>query len=133
MTEEHHSRAELETHAFALMGRLHVNLRRQSGRVIDIEYMRIDPAYCRYLLKMASLSTSEEVQDLGQKLQEVFFGAEGLFVRTEPRQPLLARLQEPTTSSAAPAAAPAPATPGAAPGTPETGDPVDRGYIGRLR
>lgn len=129
MTEEHHSRAELETHAFALMGRLHVNLRRQSGRVIDIEYMRIDPAYCRYLLKMASLSTSEEVQELGQKLQEVFFGTEGLFVRTEPRQPLLTRLQEPT---AAPAAA-TPAAASAAPAAAETGDPVDRGYIGRLR
>lgn len=130
MTEEHHSRAELETHAFALMGRLHVNLRRQSGRVIDIEYMRIDPGYCRYLLKMASLSTSEEVQELGQKLQEVFFGTEGLFVRTEPRQPLLTRLQEPTAAPAAPAAAPAPAPSSTAP---ETGDPVDRGYIGRLR
>lgn len=129
MTEEHHSRAELETHAFALMGRLHVNLRRQSGRVIDIEYMRIDPAYCRYLLKMASLSTSEEVQELGQKLQEVFFGEEGLFVRTEPRQPLLARLQEP--AAAAPAAAPATST--TTPAATDNADPVDRGYIGRLR
>ena len=129
MTEEHHSRAELETHAFALMGRLHVNLRRQSGRVIDIEYMRIDPAYCRYLLKMASLSTSEEVQEIGQKLQEVFFGEEGLFVRTEPRQPLLARLQEP--AAAAPAAAPA--TPANTPAATDNDDPVDRGYIGRLR
>ncbi|ABR91333.1 Uncharacterized conserved protein [Janthinobacterium sp. Marseille] len=127
MTEEHHSRAELETHAFALMGRLHVNLRRQSGRVIDIEYMRIDPAYCRYLLKMASLSTSEEVQELGQKLQEVFFGEEGLFVRTEPRQPLLARLQEPAPS------APAAITPTATPAATDNADPVDRGYIGRLR
>lgn len=129
MTEEHHSRAELETHAFALMGRLHVNLRRQSGRVIDIEYMRIDPAYCRYLLKMASLSTSEEVQEIGQKLQEVFFGEEGLFVRTEPRQPLLARLQEP--AAAAPAAAPA--TSANTPAATDNADPVDRGYIGRLR
>ena len=129
MTEEHHSRAELETHAFALMGRLHVNLRRQSGRVIDIEYMRIDPAYCRYLLKMASLSTSEEVQEIGQKLQEVFFGEEGLFVRTEPRQPLLARLQEP--AAAAPAAAPATST--TTPAATDNADPVDRGYIGRLR
>jgi hypothetical protein len=128
MTEEHHSRAELETHAFALMGRLHVNLRRQSGRVIDIEYMRIDPGYCRYLLKMASLSTSEEVQELGQKLQEVFFGTEGLFVRTEPRQPLLTRLQEPAVTPPAPAATPAPSST-----APEAADPVDRGYIGRLR
>ncbi|MES2026840.1 MAG: hypothetical protein V4448_14915 [Pseudomonadota bacterium] len=128
MTDEHHSRAELETHAFALMGRLHVNLRRQSGRVIDIEYMRIDPAYCRYLLKMASLSTSEDVQDIGQKLQEVFFGEEGLFVRTEPRQPLLTRLAEPAPPTSTPAV-----TPTAPAATPEISDPVDRGYIGRLR
>lgn len=126
MTDEHHTRAALENLAFALMGRLHVTLRRQTGRVTDIEYMRIDPAYCRYLLKMASLSTNEDLQEIGVKLQQVFFGDEGLFVRAEPKPPLLARLTEPASP------APAPAT--AAPATGhEAEDAVDRGYIGRLR
>lgn len=129
MSDEHHTRAALENQAFALMGRLHVTLRRQTGRVTDIEYMRIDPAYCRYLLKMASLSPIEDLQELSVKLQEVFFGPEGLFVVAEPKPPLIARLTEhaPAPVAAAPAAAPAASTPT------DNGDPVDRGYIGRLR
>lgn len=128
MSEEHHTRAALENQAFALMGRLHVTLRRQTGRVTDIEYMRIDPAYCRYLLKMASLSPIEDLQDLSVKLQEIFFGSDGLFVVAEPKPPLIERLKEhpPATAPTAPAAA-APAAPS------DNGDPVDRGYIGRLR
>lgn len=133
MTEEHHTRAALENQAFALMGRLHVTLRRQTGRVTDIEYMRIDPGYCRYLLKLASLSPNEDLQDIAAKLQDIFFGADGLFVRPEPRQPLLSRLSEHTESPPAPSS-PTPAIPAASP-APATGpdDPVDRGYIGRLR
>ncbi len=121
MSNEHHTRAALENQAFALMGRLHVTLRRQTGRVTDIEYMRIDPGYCRYLLKMAALSPIEDLQELSVKLQEVFFGPEGLFVVAEPKPPLIARLPEHTATT------PATATPT------EAGDPVDRGYIGRLR
>lgn len=126
MSEEHHTRAALENQAFALMGRLHVTLRRQTGRVTDIEYMRIDPAYCRYLLKMAALSTNEDLQDLSIKLQEIFFGDEGLFVQAEPRKPLLARRTEAEISAP-------PAPPAAVPASPRTDDAVDRGYIGRLR
>ena len=129
MSDEHHSRAALENQAFALMGRLHVTLRRQTGRVTDIEYMRIDPAYCRYLLKMASLSPIEDLQELSVKLQEIFFGPEGLFVRAEPKPPLLARLAEPAAPASAP---PAPATTAPVTGH-EAEDAVDRGYIGRLR
>lgn len=134
MTDDHQNRAALENQAFALMGRLHVTLRRQTGRVTDIEYMRIDPGYCRYLLKMASLSTNDDLQEIGAKLQEIFFGEDGLFVRSEPRQPLLTRLTEHhDTPPAASAAQPAPTAPATAssPAGPE--DPVDRGYIGRLR
>lgn len=125
MSDEHHTRAALENQAFALMGRLHVTLRRQTGRVTDIEYMRIDPAYCRYLLKMASLSPIEDLQELGVKLQEIFFGTEGLFVVAGPKPPLIERLKEASLPPTAPATA-APAASG-------NDDPVDRGYIGRLR
>jgi hypothetical protein len=118
MSDEHHTRAALENQAFALMGRLHVTLRRQTGRVTDIEYMRIDPAYCRYLIKMASLSPIDDLQELSVKLQDIFFGADGLFVRTEPKAPLVTRMTEAPPAAAKPV---------------ETDDPVDRGYIGRLR
>lgn len=128
MSDEHHTRAALENQAFALMGRLHVTLRRQTGRVTDIEYMRINPDYCRYLLKMAASSDNADLQDLSVKLQEVFFGEEGLFVRAEPKAPLLARLTEPPAAPAAPAPVPAKPSTG-----PDPDDPVDRGYIGRLR
>ena len=131
MSDEHQNRAALENQAFALMGRLHVILRRQTGRVTDIEYMRIDPGYCRYLLKMASLSTSEDLQEIGAKLQEIFFGEDGLFVRSEPR-PLLSRLTE-SHEQASPGPATPQATPSSPPTTTTTEDPVDRGYIGRLR
>ena len=125
MSDAHHTRAALENQAFALMGRLHVTLRRQTGRVTDIEYMRIDPGYCRYLLKMASLSPIADLQELSVKLQEIFFGPEGLFVVAEPKRPLIERLKEaspPPTATAATPSAPA-----------EKSDLVDRGYIGRLR
>jgi hypothetical protein len=127
MSDEHHTRATLENQAFALMGRLHVILRRQTGRVTDIEYMRIDPAYCRYLLKLASLSDNADLREIGLKLEDIYFGPEGLFVKGEPR-PLLARLTE---QEASPKVSP-PAT-SAAPAAPKTDDDIDRGYIGRLR
>ena len=133
MSDEYNSRASLENQAFALMSRMHVILRRQSGRVTDIEYMRIDPGYCRYLLKMASLSTSTDLQEIGLKLQEIFFGDEGLFVRKEPKAPLLSRLTdiEPTAPPAAPTTSNATTTISSS--APGTDDSVDRGYIGRLR
>ncbi|GGI53978.1 hypothetical protein [Oxalicibacterium solurbis] len=123
MSDAHHTRAEQENHAFALMGRLHVTLRRHSGRVTDIEYMRIDPGYCRYVLEMTAGSDNADLHELSTKLQEIFFGDDGLFTVLAPRQPLLSRLAETPP-------APAPQSPAATPGT---DDEVDRGYIGRLR
>tara|TARA_R110001599_G_scaffold171353_1_gene362077 strand:- start:63118 stop:63519 length:402 start_codon:yes stop_codon:yes gene_type:complete len=133
MSEEYNSRASLENQAFALMGRMHVMLRRQSGRVTDIEYMHIDPGYCRYLLKMASLSPNEDLQEVGLRLQEIFFGDDGLFVRKEPKAPLLSRQTD--LEQAPPAISPATSkTPtNASSSAPGTDDQVDRGYIGRLR
>ncbi|HWU98257.1 MAG TPA: hypothetical protein VN114_07070 [Oxalicibacterium sp.] len=128
MTEEHHTRAAQENHAFALMGRLHVTLRRQTGRVTDIEYMRIDQNYCRYLLKMTAESDNPDLRDISAKLQEIFFGVDGLFVTPEPRQALLSRLvdtQRPTSAT--------PTQTTSASTSPDEGDAVDRGYIGRLR
>lgn len=127
MSDEHHTRAEQENHAFALMGRLHVTLRRHSGRVTDIEYMRIDPGYCRYVLKMTADSDNADLRELSTKLQDIFFGEEGLFTLPAPRQPLLSRQAEQASPPVIPASQ-SPATPASG-----TDDDVDRGYIGRLR
>jgi hypothetical protein len=145
--------ASLETQAFSLMGRLHVMLRRQTGRVTDIEYMRIDPAYCRHLLEMASKMPDGDLQEICAKLEEVYFGEEGLFVREPPRVPLLTRIAN--AAAAKPAAAPVAAAPKPVMPAPPTlapqqatetpvapaastlpqdhGGLVDQGYVGRLR
>jgi hypothetical protein len=127
MTEEHLTRATQENHAFALMGRLHVTLRRQTGRVTDIEYMRIDQSYCRYLLKMTAESDNPDLREISAKLKEIFFGTDGLFVLPEPRQPLLSRQAEPVETPASQSS-----TKSSAPAAGDD-DAVDRGYIGRLR
>ena len=84
------TRTVLENQAFALMGRLHVTLRRGTGRVTDIEFMRIDPGYCRHVLDLVAGSDNEELRQIGLKLEEIYFGPNGLFVRPVST-PLLAR------------------------------------------
>jgi hypothetical protein len=80
--------AALENQAFALMARLHVILRRQHGRITDVEYMRQDPAYCRHVIELAMKDATEEVAGICERLEAAFFAADGLFVRI-PRGPLL--------------------------------------------
>lgn len=125
-------RALLENQAFALMGRMHVTLRRQSGKVTDIEYMRIDPRYCRYLLDLAAQQQNDDLQQVCAKLQEIYFGPEGLFVTAPPKPPLIARLgrAEATASVTVPAPPDAEPVNGA---HLNHGADVDNTYIGRLR
>lgn len=102
----------LENQAFALMSRLHVILRRQKGRITDIEYMRIDPGYCKHVLEMALRLDGDDLHQICARLEELYFGPNGLFVRTLPRAPL------PATGTPTPA--------------PQKKD-VDLAYVGRLR
>jgi hypothetical protein len=67
--------------AFSLMARMHVILRRQNERVIDIEYMRIDPVYCRYILDLALQSPNTDLHDIAVKLNDIYFGEQGLVCR----------------------------------------------------
>ena len=122
--------AQLDTQAFALMGRLHVILRRESGRVIDIEYMRRDPAYCTHVLELAAQASNDALPDICARLKEIFFAEGGLF-RMQESRPLLAPHTAPPGASGSPAqtagqaALPSP-LPGAQEGSEQT-------YIGRLR
>ncbi|MDQ1815202.1 hypothetical protein RBA41_18035 [Massilia sp. CCM 9210] len=56
--------ANVENQAFALMSRLHVILRRGQGRVTDIEYMHIDPAYCRHVPGLANATGNDDVRQI---------------------------------------------------------------------
>lgn len=131
--------AALENQAFALMGRMHVILRRQNGRVTDIEYMRTDPTYCRHLLDMAERLPNEDLQQICEKLNDVFFGEQGLFVREKPSPPLLTRLGIGGSTTPIPAKTGVdaridtlePAIKVATLASTDTS--VDRTYIGRLR
>ena len=88
--------AALENQAFSLMSMLHVTMRRQYNRVTDIEYMRINPDYCRHLLSLALQSDNEELKKIGVKLQEIYFGENGLFVIAPPKPPLFDRRKNPS-------------------------------------
>lgn len=67
-----------DNQVFALMSRLHVILRRQSGRVTDVEYMRINPGYCRHVLDIAREHPSEDARSIGDKLWGIYFGEDVL-------------------------------------------------------
>ncbi len=119
--------AELDTQAFALMGRLHVTLRRETGRVIDVEYMRHDPHYCRHVLDLAGHLEHEVVREICARLRDIFFGTGGLFTVQESL-PLLA--PRPSQPSSSPGAAP----PSSADATGTSGpQAAEQTYVGRLR
>lgn len=140
MSTDHNTLASLENQAFALMARLHVILRRQTGRVTDIEYMRIDPVYCRHVLNLAQTLQNDDLPPICEKLQEVYFGPEGLFVRSPPKQPLISRLGGVPADTASPAALPqadsnlkSPTKEAFERHHNELNEAVEKGYIGRLR
>lgn len=131
--------AALESQAFALMSRLHVILRRHNGRVTDIEYMRLDPAYCRYVLQLASGMGHEDLPQICAELEQVFFGDEGLFVRIPPKASLLSSLTAQREAAAkgaeavsTPAQFPAAVISAASSGAVDDAA-LDKAYIGRLR
>lgn len=129
--------------AFSLMARMHVILRRQNERVIDIEYMRIDPVYCRYILDLALGLANTDLHDISLKLEEIYFGEHGLFVATESA-PLIKKLEglkirpktpvaaTPAVSANLVAAAVTSADPTKLPAL-DQNSIVDQTYIGRLR
>lgn len=79
---------EQESQAFALMGRLHVQLRREIGRVTDIKYMSTNPEYCLHVLELANSTSNAELQAMSYKLEDIYFGEGGLFVNSpfKPRR-----------------------------------------------
>ena len=131
------SLTELENLALALLSHLHVLLRRERGRITDIEYMRVDPAYCRHVLAFGMQTSSVDTRELCGKLAHLYFDADGLFNR-KPHVPLVERLRaraEPGVEALLQAEPPA--TPAPAPAEPTVSqahhEDIDRSYVGRLR
>jgi len=69
----------MESQAFGLMGRLHVLLRREIGRVTDIKYMSTNPEYCLHVLELANSTSNTDLQAMSHKLEEIYFAEGGLF------------------------------------------------------
>jgi hypothetical protein len=98
----------LESEKFAVAAHLHVQLRRKTGRVTDVEWMMRNAEYAREIIQLAlNESDAPDLHHWARRLEAVLF----------PPQP-----RRPSTPPGAtnPAEAPAaPATPGR--------------YVGRLR
>ncbi len=56
---------------FALAGRIHVLLRREHNRIIDVEWMCADESYAREVIKLARNSDSEELLALAERVEVV--------------------------------------------------------------
>jgi hypothetical protein len=56
---------------FSLAGRMHVLLRREVNRIIDVEWMCVDPAYAQEVIKLARTVDSDELHKLADRVGEV--------------------------------------------------------------
>ncbi|GGY82850.1 hypothetical protein GCM10011613_29610 [Cellvibrio zantedeschiae] len=83
---------ELESQAFGLMGRLHVLLRREIGRVTDIKYMSTNPEYCLHVLELANSTSNTDLHTMCHKLEDIYFAEGGLFANSpfKPRRLMVA-------------------------------------------
>ncbi|OGT23298.1 MAG: hypothetical protein A2342_10200 [Gallionellales bacterium RIFOXYB12_FULL_54_9] len=66
---------------FSLAGRVHTLLRRESSRIIDVEWLCADAAYAREVIRLVATIESEELQKLAERIREVH----PLFLKTAER------------------------------------------------
>ena len=57
---------------FALAGRIHVLLRRENGRITDIEWMCADISYAKEVLRLANATDSDELHKLVERVEQVY-------------------------------------------------------------
>jgi hypothetical protein len=119
---------ERESQAFGLMGRLHVLLRREIGRVTDIKYMSTNPEYCLHVLELAGSTANTDLHVMCQKLEDIYFGEGGLFADSavKPRRMTVvssSRVSIPIEHAVTEVIAP----------EPEVVLEQDQHYVGRLR
>ena len=56
---------------FSLAGRMHVLLRREINRIVDVEWMCVDSAYAKEVIKLARTLESDELHKLADRVEEV--------------------------------------------------------------
>lgn len=56
---------------FSLAGRMHVLLRREINRIVDVEWMCINSAYAKEVIKLARTVESDELHKLADRVEEV--------------------------------------------------------------
>ena len=56
---------------FSLAGRMHVLLRREINRIVDVEWFCANAAYAREVIKLARNVQSEELDKLADRIEEV--------------------------------------------------------------
>ncbi len=66
---------------FSLAGRIHVLLRREINRTVDVEWMCADTLYAQEVIKLARATGLEELHRLAERVEEV--------------HPLLPRIERP--------------------------------------
>ncbi len=120
---------ERESVAFGLMGRMHVLLRREIGRVTDIKYMSTNAEYCWHVLELAHSVANPDLQAMCQKLEDIYFAEGGLFADSpfKPRRLSVAsssRVSIPIEHAAVPEVVEPEA---------EVAVESDQHYVGRLR
>ena len=56
---------------FSLAGRMHVLLRREINRIIDVEWMCIDAGYAKEVIKLARSAETDELHKLADRIEAV--------------------------------------------------------------
>jgi len=56
---------------FSLAGRMHVLLRREINRIIDVEWMCADAAYAKEVIKLARTVDSDELHKLAERVEQL--------------------------------------------------------------
>ena len=122
----HVSADPLSEKIFGLLGRLHVMLRREIGRVTDIKYMSLNADYCLHVIELAREVHSAELDKVCIALEEHFFGVNGVFgvelpkhMQRKPSVQLSSRVPALDTRSVLT--------------TPQEHTEVEQHYVGRLR
>ena len=54
---------------FSLSGRVHVLLRRESNRIVDVEWMTTNADYVREILRVIRTTENSELNDLAQRIE----------------------------------------------------------------
>ena len=54
---------------FSLSGRIHVLLRRETNRIVDVEWMMVNVDYVREILKISRSTESAELHELARRIE----------------------------------------------------------------